>query len=226
MYPMRRLPEAISRSSASRMVWLQIRLHRIEQIGRGVDVDEHAVRQYGVQGVQIVGRQRRRADGDEAVEMCGLPDQFADRRKRGQVHALPARAAFQHVAQFVEIRVLKILVGSEIAEHRDRAGQGDALCLGGIAQFLAHRDDLAPRIVLDGQRRVAVEQSGHRGLGVSRALRYFPDRDHDRLSPRYGPYGTHEHRAARRKYGHTSHSVNFFTFQCSAPSLPTSRKTY
>ena len=163
---------------------LEIGLYGVEQVRRGIDVDEHAVGQSLVEFTQLVGREHRRAHRNEAGIVAAVRDEVVDVVVDRRVHALLLGLGGQHVAQFVEIRILQTLVGDDVVQDRDVARNDDALVLRGVLvpEFEAGVQHLLPGGFLDGERGIVVEDPRHGGLREPRVLRDLLNRGHRRLA--------------------------------------------
>ena len=119
--------------------------------------------QHVVQSFEALVRLDFRTDGDESVVLVGVGDEQFDVRVEGERDVALVGGGEQRVSQFGEVRVLQFLAAAERVEHGDVAQCRHAvLLLHVIAEACAHLEDLASGLLLDGECRIAVEQTRDR----------------------------------------------------------------
>jgi len=100
-----------------------------------------------------------RANGYEAVILGAVVDELIDIgvERQGDMHLL--RCGEQGAAQFAVIGIAELFITGNGVQHGDIVRSHQSPVLRFVAKFLADLQNLAAGLLLDGERRIAVEQA-------------------------------------------------------------------
>ena len=128
------------------------------------------------------------ADSHETIEFPLLIQHLVKTVENSELHTLLFGVMFQRRTQIGKIRITQRFVGLLVVQQGYFVRNDDTLGLGAVSQILAGADDRATRLLTHGQRRIAIQQTRHRGLRESRTFRNLLDGRHRSLALPWMPH--------------------------------------